>query len=94
MIENGHEIGHHMTSDEPSYRLSDSAFSKKFKRADRILSKYGQVRWFRPGSIIILHDRGDRGKRTIKTLKHILPKLKARGYRFVTLSKLYDSKIE
>lgn len=142
IVKEGHEIGNHMTSDEPSYKLPDSEFIKKFNEADSILSEYAEVRWFRPGSglftnsminimdahekdylyvlgsvypldpiihsssfasfyitqnvrpgsIIILHDRGARGKRTIKTLNNILPKLKARGYKMVTLSELYDSK--
>jgi peptidoglycan/xylan/chitin deacetylase (PgdA/CDA1 family) len=137
----GHEIGNHMTSDEPSYQLSNTEFSKKFNKADSILSEYSEIRWFRPGSgiytnsmintlnnhekeylfvlgsvypldpvipsssfasffitqnirpgsIIILHDRGDRGKRTVKTLKNILPKLNSKGYKLVTLSELYES---
>ncbi|ACK74140.1 polysaccharide deacetylase (plasmid) [Gloeothece citriformis PCC 7424] len=41
-----------------------------------------------PGSIIILHDGGYRGERTVSTLKTILPKLSQRGYQVVTLSKL------
>ena len=43
----------------------------------------------RPGSIIVLHDGNSRGHRTATTLARILPILKARGYRFATLSELF-----
>ena len=42
----------------------------------------------RPGAIIILHDRGIRGERTAAVLGRVLPALRARGYRIVTLSEL------
>jgi peptidoglycan/xylan/chitin deacetylase (PgdA/CDA1 family) len=42
----------------------------------------------RPGAIIVLHDVGKRGLRTAKTLAEVLPELKRRGYRVVTLSEL------
>ena len=42
----------------------------------------------RPGAIIILHDDGNRGRRTARVLGRVLPELKARGYRVVTLSSL------
>ncbi len=41
-----------------------------------------------PGDIIVLHDGGDRGPRTVDTLNKILPVLKARGYEVTTLSEL------
>jgi peptidoglycan/xylan/chitin deacetylase (PgdA/CDA1 family) len=41
-----------------------------------------------PGSIIILHDSGERGERTIAALEKILPELTRRGLRAVTLSEL------
>ncbi len=41
-----------------------------------------------PGSIIILHDVGGRGERTVRTLQKILPELDRRGYRVVTVSDL------
>ena len=52
--------------------------------------------WFilantKPGSIIVLHDAGKRGARTVTTLKKIIPKLKQKGYRFVTLSELQNN---
>lgn len=41
-----------------------------------------------PGSIIILHDWGSKGGRTAKTLSKVLPALRERGFRIVTLSEL------
>ncbi len=43
-----------------------------------------------PGSIIILHDTGNRGERTLATLQTILPKLAEQGYQVVTLSELSE----
>ncbi len=42
----------------------------------------------RPGGIIVLHDGPRRGHRTVQVLRRILPTLKQRGYRVVTLSAL------
>ena len=42
----------------------------------------------RPGAVIVLHDGGDRGRRTIEVLRRVLPVLRARGYQVVTLSEL------
>ncbi|MCX5493197.1 polysaccharide deacetylase family protein [Kaistia dalseonensis] len=41
----------------------------------------------KPGSIIVMHANG-RGKHTAEALQTIIPKLKAAGYRFVTVSDL------
>ncbi len=43
-----------------------------------------------PGAIIILHDGNSRGLRTAVTLDKVVPALKKRGYKFVTLSELFD----
>jgi peptidoglycan/xylan/chitin deacetylase (PgdA/CDA1 family) len=40
------------------------------------------------GSVIILHDSGAKGRRTVKTLATVLPALKKRGFRIVTLTEL------
>jgi peptidoglycan/xylan/chitin deacetylase (PgdA/CDA1 family) len=40
------------------------------------------------GSVIILHDAGAKGRRTLKTLATALPALKRRGFRIVTLTEL------
>jgi len=42
----------------------------------------------RPGSIVILHDSGSKGRRTVKTLSNVLPTLRERGFRIVTLTEL------
>ena len=44
----------------------------------------------KPGSVIILHDSGNRGERTLATLQTILPKLTQQGYQVVTLSELSE----
>jgi peptidoglycan/xylan/chitin deacetylase (PgdA/CDA1 family) len=44
-----------------------------------------------PGDVIILHDYGARGKRTVETLNYCLPRLKERGYTIVTLGELYTA---
>jgi len=41
-----------------------------------------------PGSIIALHDGTDDRWHTVEVLEKILPMIKARGYRFTTLSAL------
>lgn len=43
------------------------------------------------GSIIILHDRGMRGHRSVETLRWLLPWLKDRGYAVVSLARLLAS---
>ena len=42
----------------------------------------------RPGAVVVLHEGGTRGRRTVRTLERVLPVLKARGFRLVTLSEL------
>jgi peptidoglycan/xylan/chitin deacetylase (PgdA/CDA1 family) len=42
----------------------------------------------RPGSVIVLHDANGRGLRTAATLDKVIPRLRERGYRVVTLSEL------
>jgi peptidoglycan-N-acetylglucosamine deacetylase len=46
------------------------------------------LRHVEPGAIIILHDGGNRGKRTARILANVLPELRRRGYEVVTLSEL------
>ena len=136
MVEAGHELGNHMTRDRPSLQLSSAEFQASLLEADSVLSRFADVRWFRPGggryndpmlltveehgyrcalgsvypydatlpfsalaahhvlrkaspgSVIILHDGGTRGQRTAATLERILPELRRRGLRAVTLSQL------
>ena len=42
----------------------------------------------RPGTVVVLHDRGGRAERTAKVLGQVLPELRGRGYDVVTLSRL------
>jgi peptidoglycan-N-acetylglucosamine deacetylase len=44
------------------------------------------LRNVRPGAIIVLHDGGKRGLRTARTLARVLPELRRRGYRIVSLT--------
>jgi peptidoglycan/xylan/chitin deacetylase (PgdA/CDA1 family) len=46
------------------------------------------LRNVRPGAVVILHDGGARGLRTAKVLKAVLPELRRRGYRVVSLTEL------
>jgi peptidoglycan/xylan/chitin deacetylase (PgdA/CDA1 family) len=136
-VQEGHELANHSTKDEPCILLTSSEFERRFLEAHEVLSRYADLRWFRPGSgwyskkmlsvihrhgyrcalgsvypfdpqipsawfikwhvlrgvqpgsIIVLHDRGARGERTIAVLRAILPELKRRGFRVVTLSQLW-----
>jgi peptidoglycan/xylan/chitin deacetylase (PgdA/CDA1 family) len=136
-VQEGHELANHTTTDEPSILLKRSEFERRFLQAHQELSRFSDVRWFRPGSgwyskkmlsfirrhgyrcalgsvypfdpqipsswfikrhvlrgvqpgsIIVLHDWGARGERTIAALVSILPELKRRGFRVVTLSELW-----
>ena len=135
----GHELGNHLTRDEPSARLSAAAFEAAAREAGAVLARFAPVRWLRPGSgwydatmldtierlgyrcalgsvypydphvpsprlaaayvlanarpgaVVVLHEGGARGQRTLETLRRVLPALRARGYRVVTLSELGDS---
>lgn len=135
IVNEGHEIGNHLTKDEPSIQLGTN-FEAELNKAHQTLSDITTIKWLRPGSglcnkamvkvaqkynyqialgsvwsydthipsssfaswfilantkpgsIIVLHDVGKRGERTVSTLKRVIPKLKQKGYRFVTLSDL------
>lgn len=136
IVNDGHELGNHMTEDKPSIRLSPEEFETDLLQAHSVITKFADIRWMRPasgwynlemikiakkhnyhvalgsvfpydthiqstwfsvnhimlnvapGSIIVLHDGHSRGQRTASTLEQILPKLKDKGYKFVTLSEL------
>jgi peptidoglycan-N-acetylglucosamine deacetylase len=137
-VAEGHEIGNHLTRDEPSIRLPPAAFEAAIREAGSLLGQFGTVRWLRPasgwytdamldtieregyhcalgsiypydahqssarlsaayvssnvrpGAVIVLHDGGSRGRRTVEVLRRVLPVLRARGYRVVTLSELAE----
>lgn len=46
------------------------------------------LRQVAPGSIVVLHQGADRGTRTAAVLREVLPELRRRGYRMVTLTEL------
>jgi len=137
-VEENHELANHLTADEPSIRLSPSDFEHQLLESHDVLSRFSDVRWFRPGSgwynaamlsilqehdyrcvlgsvypfdpqiaspwfavryilwnvrpgsIIVLHDYGARGERTVSVLATILPELNRRGFHVVTLSDLLN----
>jgi peptidoglycan/xylan/chitin deacetylase (PgdA/CDA1 family) len=137
VVEEGHELGNHLNSDDPSILLDPSEFERQLLASHRVLAQFADVCWFRPGSgwfnapmlsvlrrqgyrcvlgtvypfdaqigserfaaryvlrnvrpgsIIILHDHGGRGMRTTAALATILPEVKRRGLRVVTLSELF-----
>lgn len=134
MLQEGNEIGNHMSRNEMSILLSPSAFESSLLTADTALKKFTTPRWMRPGSgwydarmistarrhgyecalgsvypfdpqipvashsvrvilgqvrpgsIIILHDGGYKGRNTVQVLSRLLPELARRGYNVVTLS--------
>ena len=140
IVDAGHELGNHMTKDEPSIDLTPAEFERALREADAALSRFAPLHWMRPGSgwydetmvsiarshgyrialasiypydatipfpvfstwhilrnvrpgaIIALHDGGERGRRTAAVLRDVLPALKARGYRAVTLSELHTAR--
>ncbi|MEM1238840.1 MAG: chitin deacetylase family protein [Cyanobacteria bacterium P01_H01_bin.26] len=49
LVASGHELGNHMTKDEASIRLTPEEFETDLMTAERQLSAYDSVGWFRPG---------------------------------------------
>ncbi len=48
MVRDGHELGNHMTQDEPSIQLGDR-FQADLRTAQQVLDRYAQQTWMRPG---------------------------------------------
>ena len=48
-------------------------------------------KFVKPGSIIVLHDYKKRGEATVATLERVLPKLKKRGFKVVSLGEMLES---
>jgi hypothetical protein len=47
------------------------------------------INWMvKPGSVVVLHDRGERGRRTAATLERMLPSLAERDFLVTSLSEL------
>lgn len=49
LVREGHEIGNHLTEERRSIFLSPEAFERSLREADRVLSKFADVTWLRPG---------------------------------------------
>jgi peptidoglycan/xylan/chitin deacetylase (PgdA/CDA1 family) len=140
LVSEGHELGNHLLEDRPSIFHPADEFQARFERAHSSLSRFAEIRWFRPGSglysdemlttveranyqtalgsiypfdshipspwfasryilwrakpgsVIVLHDFGSRGRRTYETLSIVLPELSARGLKIQTLSELASIK--
>lgn len=65
MIDEGHELANHLQDDYPSIMLESSEFERQLIESDEQLSKFVDVRWFRPGSgwyndtmLSTLHEHG------------------------------------
>jgi len=50
LVRAGHELGNHLTRDEPSIRLHPAEFERALLEAHDILAPFGPVTWVRPGS--------------------------------------------
>lgn len=50
MVAQDHELGNHLTKDEPSIKLSLEEFEAKLLEAHNVLTLFGVPRWLRPGS--------------------------------------------
>jgi peptidoglycan-N-acetylglucosamine deacetylase len=50
LLDAGHELSNHFTQDRASIRLGPSDFARDLAQADAVLTRYGPVRWARPGS--------------------------------------------
>jgi peptidoglycan/xylan/chitin deacetylase (PgdA/CDA1 family) len=142
IVAEGHEIGNHLTDDEPSILFEGDEFERRLSEAHAVLSPFAGLKWFRPGSgwlnagmvdtvekhgyrialgsiypfdsqipsswfasqyilwrvnpgaVIVLHDDGERGERTIETLSYVLPILREQGYRVRSLSAFEDKQLQ
>lgn len=47
------------------------------------------IKRVKPGSVVLFHDGGGDRSQTVKALPLVIEKLKAKGYRFVTVEELY-----
>ena len=50
IVAGGHELGNHMTRDEPSIRMPPGAFDSAAREAGAVIQRFAPVRWLRPGS--------------------------------------------
>jgi peptidoglycan/xylan/chitin deacetylase (PgdA/CDA1 family) len=49
IVNQGHELGNHLTEDKPSIQLSPKEFETELLEADRIIAKFAKPCWLRPG---------------------------------------------
>lgn len=50
IVDAGHEIGNHTMQETASIRLPAEELARQLRETDRLLSRYAEPRWFRPGS--------------------------------------------
>ena len=50
IVAEGHELGNHLMSDKRSIGLDPDEFERQLANAHRLITPFGPVRWFRPGS--------------------------------------------
>lgn len=50
IIQEGHEIGNHNTTDVPSINFSEKDFAAQLLEADKTLKQFSEIHWYRPGS--------------------------------------------
>ncbi len=49
ILDQGHELGNHLTEDIPSIKLSPQEFEVELLQAHSVLSKFAKLHWLRPG---------------------------------------------
>jgi len=49
-VQEGHELGNHLNTDDPSVLLDPVEFEGQLLASHRVLSQFAAVQWFRPGS--------------------------------------------
>jgi peptidoglycan-N-acetylglucosamine deacetylase len=49
LVDEGHELGNHMMSDAASAALPAAEFERQLLQTHALLTRFGPVRWFRPG---------------------------------------------
>lgn len=52
--------------------------------------QYNVLATARDGAVVIMHDGGGRRDETVTALQTLIPRLKARGFQFVTVQQLFD----
>jgi len=50
LVREGHELGNHLMDDQRSITLDADEFARQLATAHALISPYGPVHWFRPGS--------------------------------------------